>query len=38
MERACALLEQKKLASSMEERQIIDKLWDSYGLTPSTAV
>ena len=38
MQRACALLEQKKLATSMEERQIIDKLWDSYGLTPGTAV
>ena len=37
MERACALLEQKKLATSMEEKQIIDKLWDSYGLTPGTA-
>ncbi len=37
MERACALLEQKKLTSSMEERQIIDKLWDSYALTPGTA-
>ena len=37
MERACALLEQKKVTSSMEERQIVDKLWDSYGLTPSTA-
>ena len=37
MERACALLEQKKLTASMEEKQIIDKLWDSYGLTPSTA-
>ena len=37
MERACALLEQKKVTSSMEEKQIIDKLWDSYGLTPSTA-
>ena len=37
MERACALLEQKKVTSSMEERQIIDKLWDSYGLTPGTA-
>jgi len=37
MERACALLEQKKLTSSMEERQIIDKLWDTYGLTPGTA-
>ncbi len=38
MERACALLEQKKLTSSMEEKQIIDKLWDSYELTPGTAV
>ncbi|MGM9628666.1 MAG: chromosome segregation protein SMC [Faecousia sp.] len=37
MERACALLEQKKLTSDMEERQIVDKLWDSYGLTPGTA-
>ena len=37
MERACALLEQKKVTSGMEERQIIDKLWDSYGLTPGTA-
>ena len=37
MERACALLEQKKLTTSMEERQIVDKLWDSYGLTPGTA-
>ena len=37
MERACALLEQKKITTSMEERQIIDKLWDSYGLTPGTA-
>ena len=38
MERACALLEQKKVTSSLEEKQIIDKLWDSYGLTPGTAV
>ncbi|MBQ4600710.1 MAG: chromosome segregation protein SMC [Oscillospiraceae bacterium] len=37
MERACALLEQKKVTSSMEERQIIDKLWENYELTPSTA-
>ena len=37
MERACALLEQKKVTSAMEERQIIDKLWDTYGLTPGTA-
>ena len=38
MERACALLEQKKVTTSMEERQIIDKLWDNYELTPGTAV
>ena len=37
MERACALLEQKKVTTSMEEKQIIDKLWDSYSLTPGTA-
>ena len=37
MERACALLEQKKITTSMEENQIIDKLWDSYELTPGTA-
>ena len=38
MERACALLENKKTTTAMEERQIIDKLWDSYELTPGTAV
>ncbi len=38
MDRACSLLEQKKLTASMEEKQIIDKLWDSYELTPGTAV
>ena len=37
MERACALLEQKKVTTAMEERQIIDKLWESYELTPGTA-
>ncbi len=37
MERACATLEQKKITTSMEERTIVDKLWDSYGLTPGTA-
>ena len=38
MERACALLENKKVTTAMEERQIADKLWDTYGLTPGTAV
>ena len=37
MQRTCALLEQKKITSGMEEKTIIDKLWDSYGLTPGTA-
>ena len=37
MERACAMLEQKKITTAMDEKQIIDKLWDFYGLTPGTA-
>ena len=37
MERACASLEHKKVTTAMEESQIIDKLWDTYGLTPGTA-
>ena len=37
MERACALLEQKKVTTALEERTIIDKLWENYGLTPGTA-
>ena len=38
MEREVARLEQKKNATAMEEQQIIDKLWDSYELTRTTAV
>ena len=37
MERACALLENKKNTTALEESTIIDKLWDTYGLTPGTA-
>ena len=37
MERACASLENKRNMTALEEKQIIDKLWDSYGLTPGTA-
>ena len=37
MERESARLEQKKTTAAMEEQQILDKLWDSYELTPSTA-
>ena len=38
MERACALLENKKETTAIEERNTIDKLWDTYELTPSTAI
>ena len=37
MERACALLENKKETALLEERNTVDKLWDTYGLTPGTA-
>lgn len=37
MEREAARLEQKKATTALEEKQIIDKLWDSYELTRSTA-
>jgi len=38
MERTCALLENKKETTAIEERNTIDRLWDTYGLTPGTAV
>jgi len=37
LERESARLEQKKAASEMEEKQLLDKLWDAYELTPGTA-
>ena len=37
MERACALLESKKETTALEERNTVDRLWETYGLTPSTA-
>ena len=36
-EHNAARLEQKKLSAEMEERQLIDKLWDGYGLSHSAA-
>ena len=36
-EREAARLEQKKTTGQMEEKLLIDKLWDTYELTPSTA-
>lgn len=33
MERACSALEQKKSAAAMEEKQLLDKLWESYGIS-----
>ncbi len=37
MERVSARIEQKKLASEMEEKQLLDKLWDNYELSHSAA-
>ena len=37
MERLCAKFEQKKLTAELEEKQIVDRLWDNYGLTHSAA-
>jgi len=37
LERECGRLEQKKLAAEMEEKQILDNLWDNYELTRSNA-
>ena len=37
LERRAARIEQKKLAAEMEEKQILDKLWDSYELSHSAA-
>ena len=37
LERECARLEQKRISAEMEEKQIIDKLWDSYELSRSAA-
>ncbi len=37
LQRSSARLEQKKLASDMEERQLLDKLWDNYELSYTLA-
>lgn len=37
LERSCARFEQKKLAADMEEKQLLDKLWDGYELSYSAA-
>ena len=37
MERECARLEQKKTTTAMEEKQILDRLWENYELTNTTA-
>ena len=38
LERECARLEQKKLAAQMEEKQVVDRLWDTYEVTRSAAM
>ena len=37
LERNCAEMGQRKAAADMEERQLLDKLWDGYGLSRSAA-
>ena len=37
MERTCARFEQKKLSAELEEKQLLDKLWDGYELSHSAA-
>lgn len=37
MEREVSILEQKKLSAAMEEKQILDKLWDTYELSHEAA-
>ncbi len=37
LERDCARLEQKKVSAEMEEKTILDKLWDNYELSHSEA-
>ena len=37
LERSAARLEQKKLSAEMEEKQILDKLWDNYELSHTAA-
>ncbi len=37
MERESARLEQQKTTAQLEEKQLLDKLWETYQLTPSTA-
>jgi chromosome segregation protein len=38
LERECSRLEQKKLTAGLEEKQIVDKLWDIYKLSRSAAI
>jgi chromosome segregation protein len=38
LERECARLEQKKLTADLEEKQIIDRLWDTYEVSRTTAI
>ena len=38
MERECSRIEQRKITTQMEERQIVDKLWETYELSRTTAL
>ena len=38
LERECSVLEQKKAAAAMEEKQLLDKLWENYSLSYDDAL
>ena len=38
LQRQAAALEQKKLQASMEEKRLLDRLWDTYGMTHQGAL
>ena len=37
MEREVSILEQRKVAAAMEEKQLLDKLWETYELSHEAA-
>ena len=38
LQRECGALEQKKLQANLEEKRLLDRLWDTYGLTHQAAL
>ena len=38
LQRECGALDQKKLQANLEEKRLLDRLWDTYGLTHQAAL